>query len=146
MEGPVKHQRMRYGHVLRLDAGEEIVESLRAFAREHGVRAAALSGLGACGETELGFFDPGTRSYVRRRFDGDHEIVALTGNLSDLEGEPFPHCHLVIAGRDFVAHGGHLFRAVVSVTCEIQVVSDPEVLRRVRRDDLGFHPLDPGAR
>lgn len=142
----MKHQRTRYGYVLRLDAGEEIVESLRAFARQHGVRCGAFSGLGACGETDLGFFDPATREYVTRRFEGDHEIGSLTGNLSEMDGEPFPHCHAVIAGRDFVAHTGHLFRGVVTVTCEIQIVSDPDVLRRTRRDDLGFHPLDPGER
>jgi len=146
MENVVKHQRTRYGYVLRLDRGEEIVETLRAFAREHGIRGAALSGIGSCGETELGFFDPETREYVKRRFDGDHEIGALTGNLSEMDGEPFPHCHVVIAGRDFVAHTGHLFRGVVTVTCEIQIVADTDVLRRPRRDDLGFHPLEPGAR
>lgn len=141
----MKHQRMRYGYVLRLDAGEEILESLRAFARERGIRSGALSGIGAVGETELGFFDPATREYVKLRFEGDHEIGSLTGNLSEMDGEPFPHCHAVIAGREFVAHAGHLFRGVVSVTCEIQIVTDPEVVRRIRRPDLGFHPLEPGG-
>ena len=56
----------------------------------------------------------------------------------------------MIAGPDFVAHTGHLFRGVVSVTCELHVVTDPEVQRRVARGDLGFNPLelgrDPGNR
>ena len=34
--------------------------------------------------------------------------------------------------------------AVVTVTCEVQVVTDPEVLRRVRRPDLGFNPIELG--
>jgi len=110
-----------------------------------GVRAGAVSGLGAVGPVELGFFVRETASYVRRVFEGEHEILSLTGNFSELDGRPFPHCHLVISGPDFVAHGGHLFRAVVTVTCEIHVVVDPDPQRRVRRPELGFNPLDLGG-
>jgi len=141
----VKHQRTRYGHVLRLDPGEEIVASLRAFAEAEGLRCGLVSGLGAVGRTELGFFVRATGTYVRRVFEGEHEIGVLTGNLSELDGRPFPHCHIVIAGEDFVAHAGHLFSGVVTVTCEIQLVTDPAMLRRVARPDLGFNPLEPAG-
>jgi predicted DNA-binding protein with PD1-like motif len=135
-------QRTAYGWALRIETGEEIIGRLQAFAERHGVRAGLISGLGAVGETELGFFIPSRRGYVRRVFRGDHEIGALTGNFSALDGRPFPHCHVVIAGEDFVAYTGHLFRGVVTVTCEVQIVIDPGILRRVLRPDLGFNPLD----
>lgn len=139
----MKSQRTRHGWVLRLDPGEEIVETLRAFARDHGIRHALLSGIGSVGETELGFYVRESGTYRRKRFTGDHEIGSLTGSLSELEGEPFPHCHVVIAGGDFVAHTGHLFRGVVTITCEIQLVTDPDVLRRSGPPGSGFHPLAP---
>jgi hypothetical protein len=142
----MKHQRTRYGYVLRLDPGEDIVESLRAFGAGQDIRCGLISGIGAVGETELGFFVRDRRTYVRRRFEGEHEIGVLTGNFSELEGTPFPHCHIVLAGDDFVAHTGHLFRGVVTVTCEIQIVTDPEALKRASRPDLGFNPLEPGTR
>jgi hypothetical protein len=138
----VQHRSTRYGYALRLDAGEEIVASLRQFAAARGIRAGLISGLGAVGETELGFFVRSTRTYTTRTFSGEHEIGVLTGNFSELDGEPFPHCHIVIAGEDMVAYTGHLFRGQVTVTCEIQIVTDPGILRRVRRPDLGFNPLD----
>jgi len=141
----VEFQHTRYGYALKIDAGEEIVSSLAAFAAAQGVRAGLICGLGAVGEAELGFFVRATREYVRRTFRGEHEIGSLVGNFSELDGEPFPHCHVVIAGDDFVAHTGHLFRGVVTVTCELQVVTDPGVLRRVRRADLGFNPLRLGG-
>jgi predicted DNA-binding protein with PD1-like motif len=141
----MQSRRTRYGYALRIDTGEEIVATLKAFGAEHGVRAGIISGLGAVGETELGFFVRSTGQYATRTFTGEHEIGVLTGNFSELDGEPFPHCHVVIAGEDFVAHAGHLFRGVVTVTCEVQVVTDPEVLRRVRRPDLGFNPLELGG-
>jgi len=139
----VKFRRTRYGYTVRIDTGEDIIATLREFARAEGVRAGLISGLGSVGETELGFFVRTTGKYITRTFTGEHEIGALTGNFSDLEGEPFPHCHAVIAGEDFVAHTGHLFRGVVTVTCEVQVVTDPDTLRRARRPELGFNPIEP---
>lgn len=138
----MQHQRTRYGYALKIDTGEEIIASLTAFAADQGVRAGLISGLGAVGPAELGFFVRATGEYVRRTFTGEHEIGALTGNFSELDGKPFPHCHVILAGEDFVAHTGHLFSGIVTVTCEVQVVSDPGVLRRVRRADLGFNPLE----
>ena len=141
----MKWQRTRYGWVVRIDTGEEIIAALQTFASDRGVRAGLISGIGAVGEVELGFFVRATREYIRRRFEGEHEIGVLTGNFSELEGQPVPHCHVVIAGEDLVAHTGHLFRGVVTVTCEVQVVTDPDVLLRVREPDLGFNPLEPSG-
>ena len=138
----MEFQRNRYGYTLKLDTGEEIIGALTAFAIEQGVRAGMLSGLGAVGDPELGFFDRSTREYVTRTFTGEWEIGALTGNFSELDGRPFPHCHVVIGGQDFTAFTGHLFRGTVTVTCEVQLLTDPGVIRRVRRPDLGFNPLD----
>ncbi|HTR97574.1 MAG TPA: PPC domain-containing DNA-binding protein [Candidatus Acidoferrales bacterium] len=136
-------QRTTYGWILRLDRGEEIVGSLAAFAAREGIRAGFLSAIGAVGEAELGFFGPERRTYERRTFTGDHEIGSLTGNLSELEGRPFAHCHIVLAGPDFIAHTGHLFRGVITVTCEVQIVTDPGVLARLSRPAEGFNPIDP---
>ena len=140
--GPVKSQRTQYGYVLRIDPGEDIAATLDAFARRENLRGGLISGLGAVGETELGFFVRSTSSYIRRTLTGEHEILALTGNFSELDGEPFAHCHIIVAGGDFAAVGGHLFRAVVTLTCEVQIVVAEGVIRRVRRPDLGFNPLE----
>ena len=135
-------QRTTYGYVVRLETGEEIVTTLQAFAEAHGVRAGAISAIGAVGTCELGFFIRSTSSYIRRTFEGEHEIGVLTGNISVLDGKPFPHCHVVIAGEDLVAYTGHLFRGLVTVTCEVHLVTDPGAIQRVQRPDLGFNPLE----
>ncbi len=139
----MKAQATRYGWIVRFDAGEELFESLRAFAKSHGVRSGAISGIGAAGDCELGYFVRGTREYVRRRFEGEYEIGSLTGNFSVLDGEPFPHCHVVLGDSGFAAFTGHLFRAVVTVTCEVQVVTDADALVRETRPDLGYNPIAP---
>jgi predicted DNA-binding protein with PD1-like motif len=138
----VQWQRTTWGYVVRLETGEEIVSTLQAFAEARGVRGGAISGIGAVGTCELGFFIRSTSTYIRRTFEGEHEIGVLLGNFSELDGRPFPHCHVVIAGEDLVAHTGHLFRGLVTVTCEVQIVTDASVVRRALRPDLGFNPLE----
>ena len=140
----MESQPTRYGFAVKLETGEEIIASLTSFAERHGLRAGLISGLGAVGDPELGFFVRSTRSYDRRVMRGEFEIGSLTGNYSELEGRPFPHCHIVLGGTDFTAHTGHLFSGVVTVFCEVQIISDPGVMRRVRRPDLGVSPLQLG--
>lgn len=141
----MQHQRTDHGWLLRLDAGEDLITTLREFAQAHGIVGGVISGIGAVGETELGFFVRDTRTYIRRTFTGDHEILALTGNFSMLDGVPFPHCHLILCGEDFVAHGGHLFKGIVTVTCEIHIVTTAGAIVRTPRPELGFHPLAPSG-
>ena len=38
-----------------------------------------------------------------------------------------------------------LFAGNVTVACEVQILLDPGILRRVHRPDLGFNPLELGA-
>jgi len=139
----MRSQRTAHGWVLRLDGGEEIVSALAGWAQANAVPGGAISGIGSVGETELGFFRRETSAYERRTFTGEHEILSLLGNLSLLDGKPFPHCHLILAGPDFIAHGGHLFRGVVTLTCEVHVVTSGIAIVRESRPDLGFHPLAP---
>lgn len=134
-------KRMSWGWVLRLDAGEEVVSTLAGWAEREHVKSGQVTGLGAVGETELGFFVRETKSYVHHVFRGEHELGSLTGNISVLDGRPFPHLHALIAGEDFVGYTGHLFRGVVTVTCEIHVVTDGSLVKRDLRPDLGYNPL-----
>jgi len=133
----MESQGTRYGHALKIERGEEIIATLGEFAARAGVRAGALSGIGVAADLELGFFDPARREYVR-------EIVGLMGNISEFEGRPYPHCHIVISGPDFIAYAGHLFRGRVTVTCEIQIVTDPGVLRRLPSPELGINEMSLG--
>jgi predicted DNA-binding protein with PD1-like motif len=139
----MKHQRTRYGFVVRLDPGEEIIATLREFAAAERIGCGLISGLGAVGDPELGYYARRTGEYVRQVVAGEFEILSLTGNVSELEGTPFPHCHIVIGDDAFGARGGHLFRGTVTVTCEVQIVSDPRTLLRVRVPGSAFSPLEP---
>jgi uncharacterized protein len=116
--------------VLILERGEELQESLLAFALESGLKSAWLSGLGGTMKATLGFYNLETKSYKWREFDEPLEIVSLTGNLSLTDGEPFWHIHGVFSGRDFQAVGGHVKSMTIGLTGELHIIPISPKLHR----------------
>lgn len=115
---------------LVLAAGEEAVEKLLSFAREHDMNSGRFMGLGALSDVELGFFDFSKNDYHRNLLDEQVEIVSLVGNFSRQDGKPKVHPHIVVARRDGQAYGGHLLCGHVKPTLEIMVVETPTALQR----------------
>src|SRR3989304_2812691 len=107
--------------LLRIDRGEEVVETLARFCREQGIRLGTVSGLGATDKATIGLFRAQTKEYVRRAVVGDHEITSLTGNISRLKGDVYLHLHVNLSDSTYRALGGHLDAAVVSGTCEVAI-------------------------
>ncbi|HKX25784.1 MAG TPA: PPC domain-containing DNA-binding protein [Actinomycetota bacterium] len=125
-------------YLLVFETGEKIVETLSGFARERGIRAARIQGIGAVSEAELGFFAPARKTYDRWT-ESEHEILSITGNLS-VEGEEHkPHIHVVLGASDGTARGGHLLEGKVGPTLELFVVENPgREIQRERVEDRGL--------
>ena len=124
--------------MVRVDKGEEIVESLLAFAKEHDVTAASVTGLGGVHRVRLAYFDTDRKEYLPREFDEVLELVSLIGNLGRHEGDPFLHAHVVVSDREFRCVGGHLMHAWVAITAEFAVRVGEGTIHRVANDDLGI--------
>ncbi len=117
---------MKYGKfgdrwIVRIDRGEEIVESLKTFCVETGVRLGAVSGIGATNRVVIGLFKTATKEYCTHEMTGDLEITNLTGNISTMEGEIYIHLHVTLSDHEHRAWGGHLTSAVISGTLEAMV-------------------------
>lgn len=124
--------------VVVLDTGDEVVDSLLAFAREHRVTAGRFTGLGAFSSVVLGFFDFDQKDYHRNKLDEQVEVATLVGDFAVKGGEVKIHAHVVVADRDGRAYGGHLLEARVKPTLEVMVVDAPESLRRVSDEATGL--------
>ncbi len=131
----------RSAYVLRLERGEEVLETLRAFIRSRRIRSGYLTGLGAARDITLGFFDPARRAYCQRTFRGDYEITALLGNIAWDGKQPVCHTHAVISNRRLQAFAGHLISARVTVTCEVTLVPGHVRVRRGRDAATGLKLL-----
>jgi predicted DNA-binding protein with PD1-like motif len=141
----MKHLKMRTGFMIRLDGGEEIIESLVSFCRREKVKGARFQGLGTCRGPALGFYHFDRQSYEFREFPGDFEITSLTGNVSWGSEGPMVHAHVVLSGSDFIVLGGHLKAARVLATCEIALDAFPRALTRKRDAATGLNLLTWGG-
>jgi uncharacterized protein len=109
-----------FGFILSLEPGDELVRCLIQFAREHEVESAVLTGLGSTVEVELGVGS--SRSRERRRVLSEPlEACSLTGTVTLLDGEPFPHLHGTFARADASVIGGHVYQAVCGSTIQLAV-------------------------
>ena len=112
--------------VLRLDKGDEIVESILRLAKMENIRLATVSGLGATADFTVGVFDLNQGVYNRYDYAEPCEITALVGNINTMNGAPYTH----------------LNRAVISLTGEIFIqIVDGCVDRRLD-PELNLNLLD----
>ncbi|MBE6829039.1 MAG: DNA-binding protein [Ruminococcaceae bacterium] len=105
--------------VARIDRGEEIVQSLKAICEKENVGLASVTALGAVGHAVVGLYRVGEKKYYSNTLDGEMEMTALTGNVTQKDGEVYLHLHANFADAQGHVFGGHLNEAVVSATCEM---------------------------
>ena len=102
--------------LMRLDHGEDILESIKSSMKEERSTMLIVAGLGMISDFELGYFDKGT--YIKKNFAEPHELLALQGSIST-EGDPRIHIHATVASKFHEAFGGHLMRGKVWMSNEI---------------------------
>ena len=130
-------------YVIRLDAGEKIVETLKSLCARDAIGGGFFDGLGAVGDAEIGHFDPGSNDYAWVKLSGPYEIVSLYGNITVVAGKPFIHAHIALGDNTFAVRGGHLREAVVSVTCEITLTRFRDDIGRKTDGTTGLWKLAP---
>lgn len=116
--------------VLVFDTGDEAMQGLSEFARDQGLSAAQLTGIGAFSEVTLGYFDWQAKEYSRIPLDEQLEVVSLLGDVALEDGEPVVHAHVVVAHSDGRASGGHLLGGRVRPTLEVVLTESPAHLRK----------------
>ena len=82
--------------IVRIDKGEEIVESLKVICKRNKVKLGKISGIGATDKVKIGFFDIEEKEYHPKEMDKCFEITSLLGNVSTKEDEVYLHLHINI--------------------------------------------------
>ncbi|NLC33886.1 MAG: DNA-binding protein [Erysipelothrix sp.] len=118
--------------VLRLDIGDEIVESINTVIVAENIRLASVTGIGALNKVTMGFFTPAEKTYHPHELEGDYELLALNGNITQNNNEPYIHLHITLGDENGHALGGHLNAGFISVTGEIFIdIIEGDVDRKV---------------
>ena len=127
--------------ILRIDRGEEIIEMLKAVAEKERIRLASVSALGATDDFTVGVYDVNAKRYNSKTFTGPHEIISLTGTITEKDGAFYQHLHMSAGNQDCEVFGGHLNRAVVSATCEMVIRILPGAVDRGPDPETGINLL-----
>ena len=125
--------------VVRMDRGEEVQEQLRKVAEAENIRLAEISALGGTDDFTVGVYDLAEKQYHTSRFQGAFEIVSLTGTINTMNGEYYAHLHLSAGNGKGEVFGGHLYRAVISLTCEMVVRVIDGTVDRALSEELGIN-------
>lgn len=106
-------------HILRLDHGEDILESILKSAKDSRSTMLVCTGIGMITDFELGYFDQG--QYISKSYSEPHELLSIQGTISGY-GEHRVHVHAAVADREHRMSGGHLLRGNVWMSNEIGIL------------------------
>lgn len=138
----MQSKRITDGFVVKLNKGEQLVDSLIKFARQEKVDSGSVAGIGAVTNVTLGYFDREQKKYLEKKFEEVYELVSLVGSIATINYQPILHLHIIISDRNYKVYAGHLFSAEVAVTGEIFVRAYPEPLLRKKDPQFGLNLLD----
>lgn len=113
--------------------------SSKAIALAENIKLASISALGATNDFTVGVFKVDEKQYYSNDFQGNFEIVSLTGNINTMNGEFYSHLHMSAGDDQGRVFGGHLNRAIVSATCEMVINIIDGTLDRYFDETVGLN-------
>lgn len=116
----MEHSPVGQGLFLRLEPGEELIESLRLFACEYRKEIYFVtSGVGMIQGLQLGFFCVNNNDYDITSIDEILDLSSIAGNICIRDGDWWPHVHIVANRPGFSTISGHVISATTHVTIEV---------------------------
>ena len=98
-----------------------------------------MRAIGAVGDFTVGVFSTKEKKYRANSFQGDFEIVSLSGTIDTMAGEFYCHLHMSAGNEKGEVFGGHLSRAVVSATCEMVIREASGSIDRRHSEEVGLN-------
>jgi uncharacterized protein len=124
--------------------GDEAFSGLLEFAEKYHVTSAHFTAIGAVNKATLGWFDPQRKMYKKIPVSGQHEVIAMSGDIALYQGKPVVHTHMVVGGPDGTTRAGHVLDAYVSPTLEVMVTVDPVAMHKRFDPATDLTLIDPG--
>lgn len=125
--------------IVRLDQGEELIETLRLLCQQENIRLATVSAIGALSRVSIGAFEQDTKKYHTKEISGSMEITSLLGNISRMNEMVYIHLHINLTDLSFNTFGGHLNQGWIGPTCELILeIIDGEV-DRLWSEEVGLN-------
>ena len=135
----MEYKRFNNTIVARLDRGEEILTEIEKIEKAENIKLAKVSAIGAVNDFTVGVYDVDKKEYKANSFTGDFELLSLLGNINTMNGEYYCHLHMSAGNEKGEVFGGHLNRAVISVTCEMFIDIIDGTVDRKHDDNIGIN-------
>jgi predicted DNA-binding protein with PD1-like motif len=126
-----------------LQAGDEAMACLQAFAEKERVSAAQVTAIGAFREAQLAYFDWEQKVYLPIPVKEQVEVASMIGDIAVADGKPSIHVHAVLGRRNGTAMAGHLKEGWVRPTLEVIVTESPTHLCKVKDPQSGLALINP---
>src|SRR6202140_5098531 len=123
--------------------GDEAFSGLLEFAEKYDVTSAHFTAIGALNGATLGWFDPQRKMYKKIPINGQHEVIAMSGDIALYQGKPVVHTHLVVGSPDGTTRAGHVLDAFVSQTLEVMVTVHPIAMKKRFDPETDLTLIDP---
>ncbi len=107
--------------VLRIDRGEEVMETLIKLCEKEKIKLGSIVGLGAADYLVMGLYDVEKQQFSEIKLEVPLEITSIIGNITEMDGKPYLHLHINASDANGHTYGGHLKAVRISGTSEIFV-------------------------
>lgn len=135
----MEYKRFENTIIARIDKNEEILEQVKTIALKENIKLASIQALGAINDFTVGVFKVDEKKYYANSFQGNYEIVSLTGTINTMNDEYYCHLHLSAGNESGQVFGGHLNKAFVSATCEMVIQIINGKVDRVFNEEVGLN-------
>ena len=124
----------------RLRKGDDLLGALTGICQEMGITLGEVKAIGAVSQARIGYYHQDTRQYEWLDLPQPREILALEGNISLKDGQPFVHAHIMLSDGEGRAFGGHLADGTLVFAAEfvIQELKADKSLDRQMDEETGL--------
>lgn len=130
----------KYGerYMLRLEVGEEIIETIKEFCTQQGIGSGKVTGIGVLRKVQISYYDLALGDFHHREISEYVELTSLMGNISIMESQVFPHLHVTLSDAKFNVYGGHMSAGEIGVTGELFIEPFDNDIERKLFQETGF--------
>lgn len=130
-------------YIMRLDHGDDYLETLQKWCHGQGIVNATINGIGSIEDPTLAHYRRDTKKFSEKVLPGVYEVPALVGNVGMIDGdEPLVHLHATLSDENMVASGGHLVKGICSATAELVIKPLPTRFRKNHSENVGLKIWD----
>ncbi|MCL4367389.1 DNA-binding protein [Patescibacteria group bacterium] len=128
-------------YFLRVDKGQDIVQTLKEFCIQENIKLGTIQGIGATNNVTVGLYDPVEKKYYSDKLTDNFEIAPLLGNITTKDKEVYLHLHINLCDKNHHSFGGHVNECIISATFEAVIDTSEETIEREFSEEIGLNLL-----